>query len=190
MILGAIGQVGVDGGVGYVVEYAGEAIRALSMEQRMTICNMTIEWGARAGLIAPDETTFAYLEGRPHAPQGDDWERAVADWRSLASDPDATYDTHVVVDVDRARAAGDVGHESGHGRPGHGHRARPERRSPTPTTGTRPSARSTYMGLRRGPADRGDPRSTASSSARARTRASRISALRRRSFAAGRSTRA
>ncbi len=99
MILGAIGQVGVDGGVGYVVEYAGAAIRALSMEQRMTICNMTIEWGARAGLIAPDETTFAYLEGRPHAPQGADWERAVADWRSLVSDLDASYDTHVVVDV-------------------------------------------------------------------------------------------
>jgi 3-isopropylmalate/(R)-2-methylmalate dehydratase large subunit len=99
MILGAIGQVGVDGGVGYVVEYAGEAIRSLSMEQRLTICNMTIEWGARAGMIAPDETTFAYLEGRPHAPSGEDWDRAVADWRSLCSDPDATYDTHIVVDV-------------------------------------------------------------------------------------------
>ena len=99
MILGAIGQVGVAGGVGYAVEYAGEAIRALSMEQRMTICNMTIEWGARAGMVAPDETTFAYLEGRPHAPQGVAWESAVADWRSLCSDPDATYDTHVVVDV-------------------------------------------------------------------------------------------
>ena len=99
MILGAIGQVGVAGGVGYVVEYAGDAIRALSMEQRMTICNMSIEWGARAGMIAPDETTFAYLEGRPHAPAGEEWERAVEDWRSLASDPDAVYDTHVIVDV-------------------------------------------------------------------------------------------
>jgi 3-isopropylmalate/(R)-2-methylmalate dehydratase large subunit len=99
MILGAIGQVGVDGGVGYVVEYAGPAIRSLSMEQRMTICNMTIEWGARAGLISPDDTTFAYLEGRPHAPQGTDWGPAVADWRTLVSDPDASYDTHVVVDV-------------------------------------------------------------------------------------------
>ena len=99
MILGAIGQVGVAGGVGYVVEYAGDAIRALSMEQRMTICNMSIEWGARAGMIAPDETTFAYLEGRPHAPAGEEWERAVEDWRSLASDPDAAYDTHVIVDV-------------------------------------------------------------------------------------------
>jgi 3-isopropylmalate/(R)-2-methylmalate dehydratase large subunit len=99
MILGAIGQVGVDGGVGYVVEYAGEAVQRLSMEQRMTICNMTIEWGARAGLVAPDEATFAYLEGREHAPRGQDWERAVADWRSLTSDPDAEYDRHVVVDV-------------------------------------------------------------------------------------------
>jgi len=99
MILGAIGQVGVAAGVGYVVEYAGEAVEALSMEQRLTICNMSIEWGARAGMIAPDETTFAYLEGRPFAPSGEDWERAVEDWRSLRSDPDASYDEHVVVDV-------------------------------------------------------------------------------------------
>ncbi len=90
MILGAIGQVGVDGGVGYVVEYAGDAIRALSMEERMTVCNMSIEWGARAGIIAPDDTTFAYLEGREHAPQGAACERAIEDWRSLASDPGAS----------------------------------------------------------------------------------------------------
>jgi 3-isopropylmalate/(R)-2-methylmalate dehydratase large subunit len=99
MILGAIGQVGVDGGVGYVVEYAGEPIAALSMEQRLTVCNMSIEWGARAGMVAPDEKTFAYLEGRPFAPSGDDWERAIEELRSLRSDPDAEYDTHVVVDV-------------------------------------------------------------------------------------------
>jgi 3-isopropylmalate/(R)-2-methylmalate dehydratase large subunit len=99
LILGAIGQVGVSGGVGHVVEYAGEAIRALSMEQRMTICNMSIEWGAKAGMIAPDDTTFAYLEGREHAPRGVDWERALDEWRGLASDPDVTYDSHVVVDV-------------------------------------------------------------------------------------------
>jgi len=99
MILGAIGQVGVGGGVGYIVEYAGEAVEALSMEQRMTICNMSIEWGARAGMIAPDDTTFAYLEGRPFAPSGEDWERSVDEWRSLRSDPDAAYDAHVVVDV-------------------------------------------------------------------------------------------
>jgi 3-isopropylmalate/(R)-2-methylmalate dehydratase large subunit len=99
LILGAIGQVGIDGGVGYVVEYAGAAIRSLSMEQRMTICNMSIEWGARAGMIAPDETTFAYVEGREHAPRGADWDRAVEDWRSLPSDPGARYDMHLVVDV-------------------------------------------------------------------------------------------
>ena len=99
VILGAIGQVGVDGGVGYVVEYAGDAIRALSMEERMTVCNMSIEWGARAGIIAPDDTTFAYLEGREHAPRGASFERAIEDWRSLGSDPGAEYDTHVVVDV-------------------------------------------------------------------------------------------
>jgi 3-isopropylmalate/(R)-2-methylmalate dehydratase large subunit len=99
LILGAIGQVGVDGGVGYVVEYAGEPIRGLSLEHRMTICNMSIEWGARAGMIAPDDTTFAYLEGREHTPHGAEWERALDDWRSLRSDPDATYDTHVEVDV-------------------------------------------------------------------------------------------
>ena len=100
LILGAIGQVGVDGGVGYVVEYAGEAIRALTMEQRMTVCNMSIEWGARAGMVAPDETTFAYLEGREFAPSGADWEQALDDWRSLASDPDASYESHVVVDLE------------------------------------------------------------------------------------------
>src|SRR5262245_27250762 len=100
LILGAIGEVGVDGGVGYVVEYAGEAIHSFSMEQRMTFCNMSIEWGARAGMVAPDETTFAYLEGREHAPEGADWERALDDWRSLASDPGARFDRHVVVDVD------------------------------------------------------------------------------------------
>jgi 3-isopropylmalate/(R)-2-methylmalate dehydratase large subunit len=99
MILGAIGILGVDGGVGHVVEYAGEAIRSLSMEERMTICNMTIEWGARAGLVAPDETTFAFLEGREHAPAGAAWERALEDWRTLRSDPDAAYDTRHVVDV-------------------------------------------------------------------------------------------
>ena len=99
MILGAIGRVGVDGGVGYVVEYAGDAVSALSMEQRMTICNMSIEWGARAGMIAPDDTTFAYLEGREHAPAGRDWERAVEDWRTLQSDPGAVYDTVIVIDV-------------------------------------------------------------------------------------------
>jgi 3-isopropylmalate/(R)-2-methylmalate dehydratase large subunit len=99
VILGAIGRIGVAGGVGYVIEYAGEVVRGLSMEGRMTICNMSIEAGARAGLIAPDETTFAYLEGRPAAPQGAAWERALDRWRGLASDEDASYDRDLEIAV-------------------------------------------------------------------------------------------
>jgi 3-isopropylmalate/(R)-2-methylmalate dehydratase large subunit len=99
VILGAIGELGVEGGVGYVVEYAGEVIRGFSMANRMTICNMSIEWGARAGLIAPDDTTFAYLEGREDAPRGADWERALDRWRTLPSDDGAGFDTHVQIDV-------------------------------------------------------------------------------------------
>jgi 3-isopropylmalate/(R)-2-methylmalate dehydratase large subunit len=99
-ILGAIGHLGVDGGIGHVVEYTGDCIRAFSMEGRMTVCNMSIEWGARAGLIAPDDTTFAYLEGRPRAPQGADWEAALDRWRALPTDDDAVYDTYHEVDVD------------------------------------------------------------------------------------------
>jgi 3-isopropylmalate/(R)-2-methylmalate dehydratase large subunit len=92
IILGVIGRLGTAGGTGYVIEYTGEAIRALSMEGRMTVCNMSIEAGARAGLIAPDATTFAYLEGRPHAPRDKAFERAVEDWNSLPTDDGATYD--------------------------------------------------------------------------------------------------
>ena len=97
LILGTIGQIGVSGGVGHVIEFAGAAIRALTMEGRMTVCNMTIEGGGRAGMIAPDETTFAYLEGRAGAPK--DFARAVDGWRQLPSDPDAVFDTEVVVDA-------------------------------------------------------------------------------------------
>jgi len=99
VILGTIGKVGVDGGVGHVLEYAGEAIRALSMEGRMTICNMSIEAGARAGMVAPDETTFAYLENRPAAPKGADWERALERWQALSTDADAVFDREVEIDV-------------------------------------------------------------------------------------------
>jgi len=99
VILGAIGRIGVSGGVGHVIEYAGEVIRGLTMESRMTICNMSIEAGARAGLIAPDDTTFAYLEGKPAAPKGADWERALDDWRGLVSDEGAVYDVDVEIDV-------------------------------------------------------------------------------------------
>jgi 3-isopropylmalate/(R)-2-methylmalate dehydratase large subunit len=97
VILGTIGQIGVAGAQGHVIEYAGPAIRALSMEGRMTVCNMSIEGGARAGMIAPDEVTFAYLEGRPGAPR--DYARAVEAWRTLPSDPDAVFDREVVVDA-------------------------------------------------------------------------------------------
>jgi 3-isopropylmalate/(R)-2-methylmalate dehydratase large subunit len=99
LILAIIGQIGVDGGIGHVIEYRGQAIRDLSMDERMTICNMSIEAGARAGLIAPDETTFAYLEGRPNAPQGADWDTALESWRELVTDEGATFDTVVRFDA-------------------------------------------------------------------------------------------
>ncbi len=97
LVLAIIGKIGTAGGTGYVIEYAGNAIKNLSMEGRMTVCNMSIEAGARAGLIAPDETTFAYLKGRPMAPQGKDWDKAVAYWKTFVSDADAKYDTEVVL---------------------------------------------------------------------------------------------
>jgi 3-isopropylmalate/(R)-2-methylmalate dehydratase large subunit len=99
VILAIITRIGVDGGTSYVLEYTGEAIRSLPMESRMTVCNMSIEAGARAGMIAPDDTTFDYLNGRPHAPQGDEWERAVARWRMLPSDEGAAYDRTVTIDA-------------------------------------------------------------------------------------------
>jgi 3-isopropylmalate/(R)-2-methylmalate dehydratase large subunit len=97
LVLALIAQEGTGGGQGYVVEYRGEAIRALSMEGRMTVCNMSIEWGARAGMVAPDETTYAYLKGRPHAP--DDWDAAVAAWDDLRTDEDAVFDKVVTLDA-------------------------------------------------------------------------------------------
>jgi 3-isopropylmalate/(R)-2-methylmalate dehydratase large subunit len=99
LVLAVIGKIGTAGGTGHVIEYAGEAIRGLSMEGRMTVCNMSIEAGARAGLIAPDETTFAYLQGRPSAPKAGAWEQAVAYWRTLPSDEGATYAREVVLDA-------------------------------------------------------------------------------------------
>lgn len=99
IILAVIAKIGTGGGAGYVFEYRGSAIRSLSMEGRMTICNMSIEGGARAGMVAPDETTFAYLKGRPHAPQGADWDAAVEYWRSLATDDGAVFDAEVDIDA-------------------------------------------------------------------------------------------
>ncbi|RIQ15729.1 3-isopropylmalate dehydratase large subunit [Jiangella rhizosphaerae] len=100
IILAVIAKIGTGGGQGYVLEYRGEAIRALSMEARMTICNMSIEAGARAGMIAPDETTFAYIEGRPHAPKGKEWDAALEYWRTLYTDDDAVFDAEVTIDAD------------------------------------------------------------------------------------------
>src|SRR5438477_562978 len=99
LALGIIGQIGTDGATGHVIEYAGPAVRALSMEGRMTLCNMSIEAGARAGMVAPDETTIAYVKGKRFAPTASDWDQAVAYWRSLPSDEGAAFDTVVVIDA-------------------------------------------------------------------------------------------
>jgi 3-isopropylmalate/(R)-2-methylmalate dehydratase large subunit len=99
LILAIIDRIGVSGGTGHVLEYRGSAVRALSMDERMTVCNMSIEAGARAGMVAPDDTTFAYLEGKPRAPRGAQWDEAVARWRSFAGDPDALFDTALDIDA-------------------------------------------------------------------------------------------
>src|SRR5246127_5130688 len=97
LALGIIGKIGTDGASGHVIEYAGEAVRALSVEGRMTLCNMSIEAGGRAGLVAPDETTFAYLKGKPFAPKGEMWDKAMAYWKSLPTDAGATFDKEVLL---------------------------------------------------------------------------------------------
>ena len=117
IILAVIAKIGTGGGAGYVLEYRGEAIRSLSMEGRMTICNMSIEAGARAGMIAPDETTFDYVQGRPHAPQGEDWDEAVAYWRTLRTDDDATFDAEVHIDADELEPFVTWGTNPGQGLP-------------------------------------------------------------------------
>ena len=101
LILALIGRVGAAGGTGYAVEYAGSAIRGLSIEGRLTVCNLSIELGAKMGMVAPDEKTFEFLRGRPYAPQGEMWDRAVSAWRQLPSDPDAIFDKEVVIDVEK-----------------------------------------------------------------------------------------
>src|SRR5699024_1009800 len=99
IILAIIAKIGTGGGQGYVLEYRGSAIRQLSMEARMTICNMSIEAGARAGMVAPDETTFDYVKGRPHAPEGEDWDAAVDYWKTLYTDEGAEFDAEVVLEA-------------------------------------------------------------------------------------------
>ena len=113
LVLAIIGKIGTDGATGHVIEYAGDAVRALSLEGRMTVCNMSIEAGARAGMIAPDETTFAYMKGRRYAPQGKDWDAAVERWRGLASDSGAEYDS--VVEINAAELAPFVTWGTNHG---------------------------------------------------------------------------
>ena len=103
IVLAIIGRIGTGGGIGHVIEYRGSAIRALSMEGRMTLCNMSIEAGAKAGLVAPDDTTFEYLHGRAHAPKGEQWDAAVADWRTLVTDDGAVFDKEVVIDATTLR---------------------------------------------------------------------------------------
>lgn len=117
IILAIIAKISTGGGQGYVIEYRGSAIRALSMEARMTICNMSIEAGARAGLIAPDETTFAYLKGKPHAPSGEDWDCAVEYWKSLPTDADAHFDAEVILNADEIEPFVTWGTNPGQGLP-------------------------------------------------------------------------
>ena len=151
VVLALIAKIGTGGGQGYLVEYRGAAIEAMSMEARMTICNMSIEAGAKAGMIAPDETTFAYLKGRPHAPQGADWDAALAYWRTLRSEPDATFDREVVLDATGLAPFVTWGTNPGQGVPLSG-------RVPDPAAMTDPNQRAAaesalaYMGLEAGTA--------------------------------------
>lgn len=136
LILAIIAKIGTGGGQGYIVEYRGEAIRALSMEGRMTVCNMSIEAGARAGMIAPDETTLEYLKGRPHAPAGADWDAAVEYWKTLTTDEDAVFDTVVEIDATTLTPFVTWGTNPGQGAPLSASVPDPR----TPTTRPRPRA--------------------------------------------------
>jgi 3-isopropylmalate/(R)-2-methylmalate dehydratase large subunit len=156
IILAVIARNGAGGGAGHVFEYRGSAIRDLSMANRMTICNMSIEGGARAGMIAPDETTFAYLKGRPHAPQGADWERAVARWRSLTTDDGAHFDRELFLDAGQLQPMVTYGTNPGQGVAVTG-------RIPTVDDLDDPAERRSllsaleYMGLRQGQPMQGQP---------------------------------
>jgi len=149
MILALIAKIGIAGGTGHVFEYSGSAIRALSMEARMTLCNMSIEGGARAGMVAPDDTTFEYLAGREFTPQGEAWDSAVADWRKLPSDPGAVYDKSVTLDISNLEPMVTYGTNPSMGIPISG-------RIPDPQHETDPLKRSAlekalkYMGLQPG----------------------------------------
>ncbi len=184
-ILGTIGQIGVAGGVGHVLEYAGPVVRALSMEGRMTICNMSNRGRARAGMVAPDDITFAYLEGRPGAPSGAAWERALDEWRQLPSDEGAVFDREVEIDVRELAPQVTWGTNPGMVRAGRRTRARPVR----PRGPRRPGDPERAARLH-GPSSRGrrslTSPSTACSSGRARTPGSRTSGSLRQSSRADR----
>ena len=151
VVLAIIARIGVSGGVGHVIEYRGDVIRALSMEGRMTICNMSIEGGARAGLVAPDDTTFAYVEGRNFAPKGAAWERALDAWRALPGDDGATFDTTVTLDAAKIEPTVTWGTTPAQSVPVSG-------RVPDPTSAATPQARElaeralAYMDLKPGTA--------------------------------------
>ena len=149
IILAIIAKNGAGGGAGYVFEYRGSAIRNLSMANRMTICNMSIEGGARAGMIAPDDTTFDYIKGRPYAPQGDAWERAVAYWRTLVTDEDATFDRELVLDASALEPMVTYGTNPGQGVGISGHIPLPEELADPAERRSLLSAL-TYMGLEAG----------------------------------------
>ena len=146
MILALIAEIGTGGATGYVIEYAGQAIRELSMDGRMTLCNMSIEAGARAGMIAPDETTFAYLEGRQGAPKGDAWEQAVAFWRSLPTDPGAVFDRELTLDISQLGPMITYGTNPGMGIPIHANVPNPAGQSDASKRATQEKALA-YMAL-------------------------------------------
>jgi 3-isopropylmalate/(R)-2-methylmalate dehydratase large subunit len=156
VILALLARIGVGGGTGHVFEYTGPAIRALSMEQRMTICNMSIEGGARAGMVAPDDTTLQYVAGRPYAPTGAAWERALAGWRALPSDDGAAYDRTVTLDAGRLEPMVTYGTNPGMGMPISGQVPDPDRTA-DPATRQALAKALTYMDLRPGEPLLGQP---------------------------------
>ena len=188
LVLTLITHTGTGGGQGYIVEYRGQAIEELSMEGRMTVCNMSIEWGAKAGLIAPDQTTFDYIEGRPEAPKGADWDAAVEHWKSLVTDDDAVFDEEIVLDASTMTPFVTWGTNPGQGVPLGGVGARPGRLRGRRRPRVAPRRRWSTWPSR--PAPRcARSRSTPSSSARAPTAASRTCASPPRSSRAAGSTR-
>ena len=189
LVLTLITHTGTGGGQGYVVEYRGPAIEALSMEARMTVCNMSIEWGAKAGLIAPDRTTFDYLEGRPEAPTGAEWDAAVAHWQTLVTDDDAVFDEEIELDASTMTPVRHLGHQPGPGRAARRVASRSPTSSPRRATASAPARRWSTWASR--PVRRcATSASTPSSSARAPTAGSRTSARAAEILGAARSPRA